>query len=93
MAPKSLILDLDQPGDNLLTFQSSIIGSGKTAPAIDILISTDSNDLVIKSKIDGSFSTVLNLDESVNRITVAVFDATGDSRAAERTVYFSKEKI
>lgn len=91
--PKSLRLDLDQPDQDTLSFSSSIIVSGKTGPQKDILISTDTNDLVIQSKIDGSFSTVLNLDEDINRITVAVFDSTGDSRIAQRTVYYSKEKI
>ncbi|MCL4365997.1 hypothetical protein M1437_02105, partial [Patescibacteria group bacterium] len=91
--PKSLRLDLDQPDQDVLSFSSSIIVSGTTGPSKDVLISTDTNDFVIQSKTDGSFSTVLNLDEGINRIAVAVFDSTGDSRAAERTVYFSKEKI
>ncbi len=91
--PKSLRLDLDQPDDDALTFQSSILISGKTAPSKEILISTDTQDLVIKSKPDGSFSTVITLDEGVNKITAVVFDATGDFRSIERSVYYSKEKI
>lgn len=91
--PKSLILNLDQPDDDTLTFQSSIIISGKTAPSSDVLISTDSKDLVIKSKMDGSFSTVLNLDEGLNKIMAVVFDSSGDSRSVQKSVYYSKEKI
>lgn len=91
--PKSLRLDLDQPDDDSLAFQSSILISGKTAPLLDVLISTDTQNLVIRSKSDGSFSTVLNLDEGVNRITAVVFDGTGDFRSTERTAYYSKEKI
>lgn len=93
MPPKTLRLDLAQPDDDLLTFQSSIIISGKTAPSASVLVSQDTQDLVIQSKPDGSFSTVLDLDEGVNRITITTFDSTGDSKSAERTVYFSKEKI
>lgn len=91
--PKSLRFDLDQPDQDVLIFTPSIIVSGKTSPGREILISTDTTDLVIKSELDGSFSTVLNLDEGVNRITAVVFDSTGDFRSAERTVYFSKDKI
>ena len=91
--PKSLRLDLSEPDDDSLTFQSSIIISGKTGPAKEILISTDTQDLVIKSKPDGSFSTVINLMEGVNQITAVVFDISGDFRSVERTVYYSKEKI
>jgi len=92
-APKTLRLDLDNPDENSLTFQPSILVSGKTSPLKEILIFTDSQDLTIVSKKDGSFSHTLNLDEGENRITVAVFDPTGDTRSAERTVYYSKEKI
>ncbi len=92
-APKTLRLDLDQPDDNSLIFQNSILISGQTSPLKDVLIFTDSQDLVIISKKDGSFSTVLNLDEGENRISVAVFDTNGDNKTLERTVYYSKEKI
>ncbi len=91
--PRSLRLDLDQPDQDSLSYSSSIIVSGKTGPGSTVLISTDVNDLVIKAKPDGSFSTVLSLNEGVNRITAAVFDVTGESRSSERTVYYSKEKI
>lgn len=92
-APKSLRLDLDQPDHDSLVFSPSIIVSGKTGPGNVVLISTETSDLVIKSKPDGSFSTVLNLDEGVNQVTATIFDSTGDFRSSERTVYFSKEKI
>ena len=91
--PKSLRLDLDQPDDNTLFFQVTILVSGKTEPLKEVLISTDSQDFVIKSKKDGSFSTEINLDEGENTVTAVVFDIDGDSRALERTVYYSKEKI
>ena len=91
--PKSLRLDLDQPDQDSLTYSSSIIVSGKTGPGNEVLISTENFDSVIKSKPDGSFSTILSLDEGANRVTATVFDKTGDSRSAERTVYYSKEKL
>lgn len=92
-APKTLRIELDHPDDMSLSFQSSVIVSGQTAPLTDVLIYTESEDLMIKSQKDGSFSTVLNLDEGVNKVAAVVFDATGDSRSAERTVYYSKEKL
>lgn len=92
-APKSLKLDLDQPSEDVLLFSPSVVVSGKTAPVKDVLISQEGYDVVIQSNTDGSFSTVLTLSEGANKITAVVFDATGDFRAAERTVYYSKEKI
>lgn len=90
---KSLRLDLSQPDQDSLLYSSSISVSGKTTPTTEVLISTESNDLVIKSKPDGSFSTILDLDEGVNRISVTAFDASGNAKSEERTVYYSKEKI
>ncbi|MDP3973789.1 MAG: hypothetical protein Q8P92_03065 [Candidatus Daviesbacteria bacterium] len=91
--PKTLRIDLDEPDDNTLTFESSILISGKTKPNTEVLISTDSDDQVIESRSDGSFSFTLDLDEGINRISVAVFDEVGEMRSIERTVYYSKEKI
>lgn len=91
--PKSLRLDLDQPEPDIISYAPSIVVSGKTGPSLEVLVFTDTNDLIIKSKPDGSFSTVLNLDEGINKITAVVFDPTGDSRTTERIVYYSKEKI
>jgi len=90
--PKTLRLDIDTDDDSL-SFQSSIIVSGQTSPFKEVLIFTNTQDLVITSKKDGSFSTVLTLDEGVNKITAVVFDKDGDTKVEERTVFYSKEKI
>ena len=92
-ARKSLVLNLEQPDQDSLSYSSSIVVSGKTKPGKEVLISTETNDLVIKARQDGSFSTILNLNEGVNTITTVVFDTTGDSRLAKRVVYYSKEKL
>lgn len=91
--PKTLTLDLDQLADDSLTFKDSILISGQTSPQKEVLIFTDSQDMVIKSKNDGYFSQVLDLDTGVNRITVVVFDDKGNSKSQERTVYYSEEKL
>lgn len=92
-APKTLRLELEQPDNHALLFEPSVIVSGKTGPSLEVLIYSDTQNTVIKSKPDGSFSTVLNLFEGINQIFVNVFDATGDSKSDTRTVYYSKEKI
>lgn len=91
--PRAIKLDLDEPEDNTLTFESQILISGKTSPLTEVLISTETDDLVIKSKIDGSFSTTLDLDEGVNTITAVTFDVRGEQKSVSRTVYYSKEKL
>lgn len=91
--PKSFTLTLNQPEDEALVFNNQILVSGKSAPFLQVLISTNSLDQVVEAKADGSFSYTLNLEEGVNNIKVAAFDKTGDTREIERVVYFSEEKI
>lgn len=91
--PKILRLEVQQPDNDIASYQGSIIVSGKTSPFVDVLIYSDTQNISLKSQPDGSFSTVFNLDEGVNQITIAVFDATGDSKSDTRSVYYSKEKI
>ena len=91
--PKTLRLELEQPEDNLASYNSSILISGKTSPNLEVLIFSGSKDKVFKSKSDGSFSIVFDLTKGVNLIKVVVFDSNGDSKTEERTIYYSKEKI
>lgn len=92
-SPKTLRIDLDQPDEDSLFFEPQIIVSGKVGPNLEILIMTDSSDMVVKSNTSGKFSTILKLDEGPNKITAVVFDQLGDSRSVERNVFYSKEKL
>ena len=92
-APKTLRIELEGPGEDALFFESSVIVSGKTGPNLNILIMGPEKDFVIKSDPAGEFSTVLELAEGPNKIVAVVFDEEGDSRVAERNVYYSEEKI
>lgn len=89
----SLSLDLHQPEDSTLTFSPSILFSGKTFPNTLILISSQNSDQILESKADGTFSLIFDLEEGVNVISVAAFDAGGNQRTIIRTLYYSKEKI
>lgn len=91
--PKSFTLNLNQPADESLIFESRVLVSGKTGSNMEVLISTDTDDQVIEAKPDGSFSLTLDLALGVNNIKVTAFDQTGDTREAERVIYYSKEKL
>lgn len=91
--PASLNLNLDSPDDDLMVFNSSVVVSGKTLPNIYVLVSSDSDDFIIKSKEDGTFSGDLELELGQNELTVSAFDSNGDFREAKRTIFYSKEKI
>lgn len=91
--PTSLALDLNQPEDESLTFKSTTVISGKTAPNTLVLVSSQSRDLTLKSDESGAFSTSFDLEAGVNDITVVVFSQNGQPSKVEKTVYYSKEKL
>lgn len=91
--PSSLTLQLQQPEDDALTFQPSTVISGQTSANSTVLISFNDKNKVIPSEFDGSFSTVIQLDEGVNNITTVVVNPNGDQRSVQKIVFYSKEKI
>jgi hypothetical protein len=92
-APVSIILDINSPEEDSLSFETNIIVSGKTSPNSEVLINSQSKDLVVKSKDDGSFSTLVDLSEGVNNLQITAFDNKGEEKQVDRTVYYSKEKL
>lgn len=92
-APASLTLEVGSPDDELLVFNSNLIINGKTLPKLNVLISSEAEDLVVISKSDGSFTADLTLAIGVNEINIVVFDDKGNQKEIRRTVYYSKEKI
>lgn len=89
----SLTLELDTPDDNILTLKPDLLISGRTLPHLKVLLTSQSEDLVLDAKKDGAFSTFLKLNEGVNYISVYVFSDKGDQKVAERTIFYSKEKL
>lgn len=91
--PKTLLLELEQPEKDTLSYQDSIVVSGKTGSFLDLVIYSDNKNSVVHSNKDGRFSTVFELNEGINRIIVEVFDASGDKRTDETSVYYTKEEL
>lgn len=91
--PISLTLNLSSPDDNKLVFKSVALVEGTATPNSLVVLSTNSDDQILKVSPTGSFSQTINLDEGVNQIMVSAFDNTGNSKQETRMVYYSKEEI
>lgn len=91
--PISFNLEITSPDDNLLTFEKSVVTSGKTSPHSPVIISTDTADFSQETDNAGEFSKVINLDKGLNHLTITAFDQLGNLKKATRTVFYSEEKI
>lgn len=92
-APISFNLDLNNPEDNSLVFDKTIVVSGETSPNSTVIISVNDTDTAVESNSKGDFSKVLVLISGLNRISVDAFDNQGNTKQVQRLVYFSEEKL
>lgn len=90
--PISFNLELNNPEDESLVFEKSLVVSGKTSPKATVLISAQST-IGLEANGKGEFYKVVDLSPGVNVITVEAFDQDGSQKTAKRVVYFSEEKI
>jgi hypothetical protein len=91
--PATFTLDLTTPQDDLLVFDNTLPISGTTSPNLNVLVSSQNNDLIAQSNKSGTFTVTFPLSEGINDLTIIAFDKNGEQRQATRTVYYSKEKL
>lgn len=91
--PVSLTLDLSNPDDNLLVFDSNVLVSGKTVPGALVLITANDQNQIITASSDGYFSQTVKLSPQVNQLSISAFDNLGSYKSEQRTIYFSEEKL
>lgn len=91
--PISFSLEINNPNDNLLVFDSSIVVSGKTDPLSTILITQNDQTVGVEADSQGNFTKVVTLSVGVNNIYLTAFDTTGSAKQVTRTVYYSEEKL
>lgn len=91
--PVSLTLDLSNPDDNLLVFDSSVLVSGKTVPGALVLITANDQNQTITASPEGYFSQTIKLSPQVNQLSISAFDNLGSYKSEQRTIYFSEEKL
>ena len=93
LEPISFNLDVTNPDDQSLLFNSRLLISGQTASNATVIINGDGNISEVDADKNGNFSQDLTLDEGLNQITVTAFNDEGNQKSITRQVYYSKEQI
>lgn len=91
--PISFNLEISNPEDEILVFEDSLVISGTTSPLSTILISVNDEDFGLEASSKSQFSTVVSLQNGLNRLQVTAIDQEGNTKTDQRTVYYSEEKI
>lgn len=92
-APVLLNLEITNPDDNILTFNSPYQISGQTIPKAYVLISSLEKDQLVQAESNGTFAVSFPLTEGVNELIIIASDQKGDQRSLTRSMYYSKEKL
>lgn len=92
-APKSMNMEIQNPDDELLVFNNTVVVSGKTTPKSSVVIINGQDQLGTEADKDGNFQKVVDLQPGINPIQILAFDTEGNSKSDSRTVYYSEEKL
>lgn len=89
----SVSLVLDQPKDEEVVDNKTLIVSGKTQGNAIIIIILDSLEDVVTPAANGSFSTTVNLSDGQNVLEVISIAPNGESMRVKKTVTYSEEEF
>jgi len=92
-SPKSMKIELQNPDDELLVFDKTVVVSGKTSPKAAIVITNGQSHVGTDADTGGHFQKVVDLTPGVNQIIVQAYDTEGNTKSDSRMVYYSEEKL
>lgn len=84
-------LTVDSPKDASLADRKTINISGKTLPGSTIVISTESDDQVVKPTSTGSFNLTETIDDGVNIISITSIFPDGTEKTIKKLVTYTTE--
>lgn len=93
--PSSFSLEINNPDDELLVTDKSLIVSGTTSPNAAIIVTNieAQENFGLEASNRGDFSKIITLTPGVNLLEIQAFDQSGNSKLETRTIYYSEEKI
>ena len=84
-------LVIDSPKDEGLIDRKTITVSGKTIPGSTIIVSSESDDQVVKPAPTGTFSVTVTIDTGVNILSITAIFPDGTEKTIMRTITFTTE--
>ncbi|KKR30830.1 hypothetical protein A2715_01875 [Candidatus Woesebacteria bacterium RIFCSPHIGHO2_01_FULL_39_32] len=89
--PSEFKITLSQPEQNDVISESPVTVAGITKPASTIVILGETEDYVLETDNQGSFSQEVELTSGVNQILIAAYDAASENTQSKLTIVYSSE--
>jgi hypothetical protein len=87
------VLVIDSPKEEEVVDKRIITISGKTTSDAIILVSTESDDQVVKPSANGNFSLSQTIGTGTNIISITAMYPTGEEKTVQRSVTFTTESF
>lgn len=87
----SIFLTIDSPKDEEVVDRKIVTVSGKTIKDATVVISTNTEDVVVEPSLVGAFSTTATLLNDYNRLEIVAIAPNGEEARVVRSVTFSTE--
>ncbi|MDQ3239011.1 MAG: hypothetical protein M3P33_00665 [bacterium] len=84
--PDTIKITIASPEDNTFVNNSSLKVAGATKPGTTVTITGAAVDSVNETNADGSFAIDVQLREGENKLTITVFDQSGQQKSVTRNV-------
>lgn len=84
-------LTIDSPKDEEVLDRKTITVSGKTIPNSTVIVSTESEDQVVKPTATGTFSVTATIDDGVNILSITSIFPDGTEKNVKRSISYTSE--
>jgi hypothetical protein len=98
--PKSMHLLINNPDDQILTYDATMVVSGQTTPKAGVVISVQfpnstfkDQNIGVEADNEGGFRKSVDLKPGANEISISAFDTQGNKKMETREIYYSQEKL
>lgn len=86
-------LTISSPRDESVTDQKTISISGTTATDATLVVSTETNEQVVKPALNGNFTLTESIDEGYNLIQITAIFPNGEEKTILRTISYTNESF
>ncbi len=86
-------LTLLSPRDESVTDKKTISVSGSTAADAILVVSTETNEQVVKPALNGNFTLTESIDEGYNLIQITAIFPNGEEKTILRTISYTNESF
>ncbi len=81
------------PKDETVTTNRTIQVKGVTDPQNTLIISTNTEDVVVGPTSEGSFTATITIDAGENKLVVRAIDPSGNTEEVIQTISFSSDTL